>query len=147
MLSTIRKIRIEEVRKVIEFTMQFKSSFLDVDLDYCSSRYEKMIESGISEIFINEIGSEIAASLGFIKAPDITNGRLTFIETFWFASEKFRGAGIRIFNKFEKYAAECGANQIAMIHLSDSYPDKLKNLYTKRGYKLVENHYIKYLGV
>lgn len=146
MLPTIRSIRIDEIRNVIEFTMQFKSAFLEVDLDYCSKRYEQMFKDNIAEIFVLEKCGKLIGSLGFIKAPDVLNGRLTFIEMFWFVDPESRGDGLKLFRHFEKYAKECGAKQIAMIHLSDSYPEKLKRLYLRSGYKLVENHYIKYVG-
>jgi hypothetical protein len=44
---------------------------------------------------------------------------------------------------FEDWAKNNGCDAIAMIYLSDSMPDSLEQLYIRRGFKLVEKHFVK----
>lgn len=44
---------------------------------------------------------------------------------------------------YEAYAERLGCQKKAMVHMVDSYPDILEKLYLKRGYRLVEKHYVK----
>jgi len=148
MLPTVRSISIEEVRKVIEFTKQFEneSEFLSVDVDYCTNAYRDMIEKGIATILVLEKEDKLIGSFAFITAPDITNGKKTAIEMFWFVSPESRGRGLLLFKEFEKIAKEKRVEQIAMIHMADCQPEKLKRFYERSGYRLLESHYIKELA-
>ncbi len=69
------------------------------------------------------------------------------VETFWFVAPEHRGIGIRLFNAFEKWAKDNQCSKTAMIHLTDSMPERLEQLYLKRGYRLIEKHYVKDLTV
>lgn len=138
----------EDVYQVAAFMKQFEqaTNFVDVDVEYTASRYWQMVESGIATMFILEQDSEMIGGLGAIKFPDLHDGRMTAVETYWFVSPEHRGKGLKLFDAFEIWGEESGCKKLAMIHLADSYPDILEKLYERRGYKLVEKHYVRYLS-
>jgi N-acetylglutamate synthase-like GNAT family acetyltransferase len=90
-----------------------------------------------------EKDGKLIGSLGFIKAPDLHNGTLMLIETFWFTDPLERGYGLLLLDAYEKYAQETGIKKVAIIHMMDSYPERLEQLYLRRGYILMEKHYVK----
>ena len=148
MLPAVRTVKASEIRKVVEFMKQFEqaSAFVGVDIEHATKTYEHMVEQGVAVVMVLEKDGEMIGSLGFIKYPDIHSGEQMIVETFWFADPKKRGYGIKLLNAFENYAREHGINKIAMIHMMDSYPEQLERLYLKRGYRLIEKHYVRYLN-
>ena len=133
------------MRKVTEFMKAFEqaSKFVTVDIDYATKTYETMIDDGTATVMVLEKEGDLIGSLGFIEAPDLHNGNLMLIETFWFTDSGKRGYGLLLLDAYEKYAHDNGIKKIAMIHMMDSYPERLEVLYLKRGYRLMEKHYIK----
>lgn len=143
----IRKAEISEIRMVTEFMKQFEqaSSHVKVDIEHSIKQYEKMVRDGyaIVLILIGDDGA-LQGGLGALKAPDLHCGVLTGIELFWYVAPEFRGKGLELFDAFENWAVvENGCKRTAMIHMEDSYPEILKRLYKRRGYYLMESHYVK----
>jgi len=145
LLPTIRIIDSSEMRRVTEFMKAFElaSQYVTVDVNHATRVYAEMIESGHAIVFIMENDGVILGSLGCISAPDLHNGMQTLVETFWFTHPDSRGQGLLLLNAFESYAANNGIKKVAMIHMTDSYPERLEKLYVKRGYTLIEKHYVK----
>lgn len=141
----IRIIESHEMGRVAAFMKQFEQAtkFVTVDVEYAAKRYEKMIDDGLATVLIAEKNGVMLGGLGFINAPDLHNGEMIAVETFWFVAPEHRGIGIHLLNAFEKWAKENGSDKTAMIHLTDSMPERLKRLYLKRGYRLIEKHYVR----
>lgn len=140
----IREARADEAYTVAKFMCKFEeaTSFVKVDPVYAGKKYKKFIESGIGKMFILEEGGEMIGGLGCLVGEDLHFPRVLAVETYWFVAKEHRGKGLALLDHFETWAEENGYIP-AMVHLSDSYPETLKELYLKRGYKLVEQHYIK----
>lgn len=140
----IREAKPEEAIIVAEFMCRFEevTKFVKVDYKHAGKKYKKFIESGTGKMFILEENGEMIGGLGCVIGEDLHFPRTLAIETYWFVDKSFRGKGVELLVYFENWAKS--NNYIpAMVHLSDSYPDSLKKLYLARGYKLVEQHYIK----
>ena len=148
MLSPIRIIESSEMRRVTEFMKQFElaSKFVTVDIDHATRTYENMIDGGIAVVMVIEDDGEIAGSLGFIVSQDLHSGEKIMVETFWFTDPKKRGCGLLLLDAYEKYADEYNMDKIAMVHMMDSYPESLCKLYLRRGYELIEKHFVKTLN-
>jgi len=133
------------MRKVTEFMKQFEqaSEFVKVDIDHATKTYEGMIDQGIAVVMVLEHEKKLIGSLGFIVADDLHSGDKMTVETFWFTDPKKRGHGLMLLEVYEEYSKKIGSKKIAMVHMTDSYPERLEKLYIKRGYKLIEKHYVK----
>jgi len=147
LLSPIRIIESSEMRRVTEFMKQFElaSKFVTVNIDHATKTYESMIDQGIAVVMVIEDDGELAGSLGFIVSQDLHSGEKIMVETFWFTDPLKRGCGLRLLDAYEKYADEYSMDKIAMVHMMDSYPESLERLYVRRGYQLIEKHYVKEL--
>jgi GNAT superfamily N-acetyltransferase len=143
----MRVIEPEEMRRVTIFMKNFEQAtkFVTVDIDHATETYERMIRNGIMTVIILEKGFDIIGSMAFLVTPDLHNGIITAVETYWFTHPDYRIYGIKLYNAFERLAKKQGATRLAMVHLIDSYPEKLEKFYAKKGYELIEKHYIKEL--
>lgn len=85
--------------------------------------------------------------LGGILAPDMNDGELLAVETFWYVMPEHRNSmeSIKLLMVFELWARDVGAKRIMMAHLLSSMPEKLASYYEKRGYRPLEINYVKEL--
>ncbi|MFZ2950891.1 MAG: GNAT family N-acetyltransferase [Desulfuromonadaceae bacterium] len=116
-----------------------------VDPDHATKTYQRMIRSGAAVVFALMVGDKVVGGLGGIKGPDLHHPRIVAVETFWFVLPEFRGKGLRLFAAFENWAVEKKCDAVAMVHLTDSQPEILEKLYRRKGYELIEKHYLKVL--
>ena len=121
------------------------SKLIKVDPVRTAASYHRMVTSGIAVFFVLERDGQIVGGLGAIKCPDLHYDRTVAVESFWFVKPDCRGKGMALFDAFEKWGKQEGCTHLAMIHMMDSYPDRLEKLYERKGYKLWEKHYVKEL--
>ncbi len=135
-------------RDNIAFFKKFEkdSRFIKVNPEVAHKTYSDLISKGIGKVFIlcdNETGA-MAGGMGMLKAPDLHDGVMTAVETFFFVAPEYRNGwgAFSLLRAFDKWAKETGCKRKALIHLVDSSPERLKRLYEIMGYTLVESHYI-----
>jgi GNAT superfamily N-acetyltransferase len=136
----------DEIMKIIVLAKQYDGVFsqhIEVDVEYAQKRYLAMVASGMMTVFAMKRGGIIVGGLAGLVCPDINNGKKLAVECFWFVNEADRGKGLLLLDAYESWAKSEGCDKMALIHLEDSFPDKLKKLYERKGYKLVESHYVK----
>ena len=142
----IREASLDEVRSVTEFMKNFEGAtqFVKVDVDHAVNKYKGMISNGNGHMFILEDDNgKMIGGLGCVVGDDLHFPRKIAIETYWFVHPDNRGEGLSLLRYFEQWAKDNGCDAVAMIHLTDSMPETLDRLYTRRGYKMIERHYIK----
>jgi hypothetical protein len=119
---------------------RFLSGF---DLKRFCSVWESWIGNGIGTIFLLDDGEKIQGALGGLLYPDAYSPSLVATEMFWFVREDSRGKGLELYRAFEGWAKEKQADQIRMVHLLDSMPEKLEIVYKRLGFVPAETHYVK----
>lgn len=141
----IRRVELKEVKSVIEMAKRFENetAFVPVDIDHATKMYSGLIGSGKGVMIALFKDDKVVGAIGGICGPDLHYPRTVGIETFWFVIPECRGDGVRLLNFFEQWAKEKGCDYTALVHLADSHPESLKKLYERRGYDLVENHYMR----
>lgn len=103
-----------------------------------------LLGTGGGVIFV--LGSQdIDGALGGVVYPEPYSGVLVATEFFWFVRPGCRGAGMRLYRAFEAWARARGCAQIRMVHLTDSMPERLAEVYGRLGYEAAEVHYVKEL--
>jgi GNAT superfamily N-acetyltransferase len=122
--------------------MEESTSHVKVDVDYTTKIYQEIIRKNSGAMFLLKDDKKLVGALGCVKRNDLHNGDLIAIETVWYVHPEYRGGGLKLLNAFDRWAKEEGCKKKAMIHLEDSLPDKLKKIYEKKGYQLVESHYM-----
>lgn len=109
------------------------------------TKWTTLIENGLGFILGLEENGEALGALGAVVFPDINNDDLTVSEAFWFVHPDKRGAGVRLLQAFEDKARKLSAKKLIMCHLLALHPEKLSELYQRRGFTPVEVHYLKTL--
>lgn len=137
----------EAIKEVCDFMVRFESAteFVKVVPDHAFKVYESMIKSGTAIMLVLEEDGQMVGGLGAIKYPDLHSGELTAVETYWFVAPEHRGHGMELFEAFEQWGKDQECTRLAMIHLADSYPKALEKIYLRKGYQLVEKHYVRIL--
>jgi len=104
-----------------------------------------MIRQNIGILFIYLKNSKAVGAICGMKHPSIFTGEMTATEFFWYADPGYPRTGIKLFDRFEKWAKEEKCKNIIMVHLADLMPEKIGKFYQRRGYKCLESHFIKEL--
>jgi GNAT superfamily N-acetyltransferase len=120
-----------------------ESKHVKVNPDRPRESYWRMIESGAAVVFMLEDGNRLIGGLGAIKYPDLHSGELFAVETFWYVLPEHRGWGLKLLMAYEQWAVDNECVCCAMIHMIDSMPESLEKLYRRKGYELMEKHYVR----
>ena len=140
MYRVIKAASVEPIRRyAVEFTAMLKEP---CDPDYYLKRWEVFIKTGVGHMWYLEHDGAPVGGIGGIVAPDILSGKGTLIELFWYVTPNHRSHGILLFNTMESYVT---SNHLrwAMVHMEQSMPTKLKHFYIRKGFRLLETHWIK----
>ena len=143
----IRRAGVEDIFEVAVMAKNFEShtEFVFVDPEYTTKKYTELMNNGSGIMFVIEKDGKIVGGIGGLIGPDLHSPRMIAVETFWFVLPEYRGKGFKLLNEFEKWADEKKADAVAMVHLVDCHPDILEKIYKRKGYQLIENHYLKVL--
>jgi GNAT superfamily N-acetyltransferase len=114
-------------------------------LDHFREIWTQLLDGG-GVIFadFDESGT-ITGLLGGVIHRGIYGDQLIAEEFFWFVREAQRGAGVRLYRRFEQWARDRGAASIQMVHLFDSMPEKVARFYLRAGFEPIEMRYAKAL--
>lgn len=146
-MQYIREASPDDLPKLVKLASQFYSvstHLEDFSLDSFCENWSKLI-TGPGVIFLSTDGTEITGALGGVAYPDINSGTQQAVEFFWWVDPEYRGHGVRLYKAFEEWAKARGCSVLRMMALSDSKPEQLFKFYSRKGFKLVEFHYVKNL--
>lgn len=119
----------------------------DFDIAKFVDLWEGFLKNGIGAIFLALEDERIVGAIGGIFHREAYSDERVCQEFFWFIELESRGEGFRLYRAFEKWAREQGCNELRMVHLIDSMPDKVALFYQRMGYSKTEVLYSKRLDV
>lgn len=93
-------------------------------------------------LIIDEVCQGILAG---VEYKSMINSNRIFQEIIWFVNRDFRRHGIYLLNKAQEFLKSNGINIMIMAVLENSKTEKIKNLYSRLGFKPMEVHYIRTL--
>lgn len=139
----IAQARTEELYALVPCAIEYTDKIpqMKFNANHWLPFWSRMIKSGDGVVFMDWQIDKITGGIGGIKYPCPLSGRMTAVEMFWYTAEANRGAGLRLYSKFKKWAIEQGCERIAMVYLPCSMPEKLKRFYEREGLSLIEMHY------
>lgn len=145
----IREATVEDLMDVGPCAERFyaSSAFLtDFNINVFAASWKAILSAGYGVIFLLLEGEKIVGAIGGLTYPDMNSGKVTATETFWFVDEENRGmGGINLYRRLERWAREKGCASLRMGHMIDLMPGKLKELYSRLGYRVIEVTYSKEL--
>ena len=145
-MMEIVKGTIEDIELLYPIAANFYSSskFLNGFMPVVFKQsWTTFLSSGLGVLFLLKNDNGIHGMLGGMKYPDPNSGELIATEFFWFVNPEKRGQGLKLLKAFESWAKEQECKKIIMVHLADLMPDRIKQIYEKSGYEMLETHYVK----
>jgi predicted N-acetyltransferase YhbS len=139
----IRMATEEDIPRIIEMGEMFWNQ-----TDYRSVKYDPgsiehwsklMIEQGLLLVACDD--GKAIGSVGALSAPLLGNVQyLVASELFWWIEPQYRSAGLgeALLMAIEGAAKEAGVKFFNMIALNAVDPERVAQIYLKRGYKLTE---------
>lgn len=99
----------------------------------------------VEDSFVLEIdGRVVGISAGKIIQSQV-DGQLIYDEVVWYVLREFRGYGLRLMDALEARCRERGIKHMACSLMGNSMSERLHKFYTRRGFEVMEIHYIKEL--
>ena len=149
----IRLARFGDMQAMLEMAKEFydyaeldlfglsfdRNSFADVLAHY--------INSPNCVVLVAEVDGQVVGSIAGVLTPWFMNlAQVNVGETWWFVRPEFRGqAGRMLLDAFEAWAAGAGARVVCVAGFAAKRFAVLERLYKRRGYKLLEAHFVKEL--
>lgn len=89
-------------------------------------------------------GEVIGVIAGMVLPWPMDHSFIVFQEILWYVEKKYAafGVGQKLLEATKDYCKQCGIKLIVMGALGNRNPEKMDNYFTKRGYKLMETHYM-----
>lgn len=149
----IQAIKLEDLKSLAEAQILGESFFKECGLPG-SFKHEAFIHNwtlflstNIGAMWAFVKNDKVVGLLGAILSPDMNDGELVAMETFWYVHPKHRNSieSVKLLMVFELWAQKIGAKRIMMAHLLSSMPKKLASYYERRGYRPLEINYVKEL--
>ena len=145
----IRNLREEELDALGSLGEQFtrESRYVKFSLTVFKHNWAGFLQAGIGTIFVAEDDDgKIAGAIGALKFNEPNSGVPMANELFWIVAPEHRGGcGVLLLNRLEKWAKSEGCRWLWMNYLIDSMPEKVKGIYEKKGFKIIETHWAKEL--
>jgi GNAT superfamily N-acetyltransferase len=147
MTYPIRKLSVSELFKLEALGQQFtrESKWVKFNIESFVQNWENYMLADIGEIFVahTEEG-EIVGAIGGIRFEEPNSGMLMANELFWIVAPDHRGhCGIQLLNRLEEWAKESNCIALWMNYLVDSMPERVQAIYEKKGFTMVETHWVK----
>lgn len=107
-----------------------------------------LIEKKIGMIFVYFKNGAPVGVIGGITFLCLNTSDPEILEAFWYVLPEHRTGtkGIRLLERFEQWGRDIGAVRCKMVHLQDIEPEKMAEIYRRRGYILQEQCFRKELA-
>jgi GNAT superfamily N-acetyltransferase len=147
----IRPITPDDLNDILRMAHNFHaSSHVAESLPFCDQSFTKsivdMLSDGYGMVYVAENDSGLCGMIGvMLNRHWFNNSLLLASDLFWWVDESARGssAGLKLLNAAENWAKECGCYMVVMAHTPTIQPEKVHNLYIRRGYAQQDTYYAK----
>jgi GNAT superfamily N-acetyltransferase len=117
----------------------------ELRLDSITEHWQGMVASGNGVCFMQYSGGQPIGFLMGFKTYRPQSGQWRAAEDHWFVDEKYRGRGIFLLKRFEKWAIEQGCSEIVVGEDVGIAPKNLPEIYRKMGYSELTKVWVKKL--
>lgn len=133
----IRRAVEHDMRELIAIGEKFTAAAgLEFDANATAESLRNLIANPQGVVFISEDG---AGCIGGMMFRQFWNRLYVAQEFFWWAEHD----GLALLDAFEAWADERGANQLYMACLEALTPDRVANIYKRRGYVPQERGFVR----
>ena len=130
---------------VVELVENFHEEALNEYEGSCSPKaiVATIKSSNPNDAFLLIINGHCEGMIFGKRSYSATSGEQIYQEVIWYVNKPHRSKGIRLLRATENSLRSKGVSIIIMVALENSKTEKLKSYYVKRGYKLMESHYVR----
>lgn len=147
----IRTVTPDDLDSLLRMAHAFHSaSHVSESLPLCDKSFVNsivnMLSDGRGMVFVAERDGELCGMIGVMLSRHWFNESLLLAsDMFWWVDDSARGssAGLKLLNAAESWAKECGCYMMVMAHTPTIQPEKVHNLYIRRGYAQQDTYYAK----
>lgn len=129
---------------VADFFAQSLGQFgLKMDETDTKAFMEMLLVAGFA-VIAEDNGNPIGVCAGFVSPMPFDRSQQVFQESIWYVSPAHRGkVGLELFSFVEAECKRRGINYLVMANMANIGQERLAEFYTKHGYRLMEQHWIK----
>jgi GNAT superfamily N-acetyltransferase len=139
----IREATLADVPVLVElgerFRAEYYSEILASNTEQMTEVARRLIAIDHGLLLVDDRGGALVGMLGGFVYDHPISGSRTAVEMFWYVMPEFRGAGIRLLKRFERWAHDAGASLLQMIAPSS----EVGSMYERMGFTYVETTYQK----
>ncbi len=143
MKPIIRDLKASDIPILVDWLNEFNSSFeypgkRPIDNDCAANFFSRFIDSASCAACVVEIGGKPVATMGFSIVPHPWNGAKVMFKAFWYADDKYPGAGRSLLRYLVDMAKKGGVEHFVISSMTQRVSDLLE----REGFELCEKNYI-----
>lgn len=143
MTPTIRKAELKDLEAVRELAKQmYDDSLNEFGINYNDTMFESIVPALINTTFVMELDDKLVGVLAGHIVNGLATNELTFQESFWYVEAKHRGHGLKLLTFVENYCRVSNIKFFIIAHMGNR-ETRLERIYKRKGFNLLESHYIK----
>lgn len=140
----IRRPEYGDIKQITDLISHFFKQD-GVDFKFDRKQCEQFVRASIDDkiAFVADKDKKIIGIIaGQVMVPPGSDDKV-FHELVWFVLPEYRRYGIKLFNRIEQFCQTNDIKHMIFIHIINSVSEKVERFYQKKGFKLLEQHYIK----
>lgn len=150
MIISIQNYSEQYLDDVVELVKKFYDEAVGeydhmLDLDTLIATIKTQAETNANNAFLLLVDNKCQGILYGQQFQSMSTGKLVFQELIWYMNIAFRRYGIKLLKHAEKVLHDNGVSSIIMAVLENSKTEKLKQFYSRMGYRPMETHFIRQL--
>lgn len=143
MEPTIRNATFNDVEAVRELTKQmYNDSLNEYGIGYDDDVFNRVVPALINTTFVMEMDGVVVGVMAGSIVNGLASNDLTYQESFWYVEKAHRGFGIKLLTFAENYCRTNNVKFFIIAHMGNR-ETRLERIYKRRGFNILETHYIK----
>jgi GNAT superfamily N-acetyltransferase len=141
--NEIRRLTAEEVPLLMPGAREFYAEgrlYGKLNEEHCAKTLASLIQAGSAVCF----ASAFRGAIGGLFFPDLVTADLCCMEHFWFVRQEERGTlGVRLLKALEAECEQRGVRRLLLMHMIGPDREAFEHFYTRMGYELREQVYVR----
>src|SRR5215467_5548006 len=105
--------------------------------------WRNLIQRGAALVIGLTKDNLLKGAIGGVLSLDLNDHALVSIEQFWFVTADARGHGMRLLTEYDSVSRARGAKRVIVGHIHAGRTDIWQKVLARKGFTLLESHYIK----
>lgn len=146
----IKRVQIDDIPRILPMVRKFYTDSIEaMGLPYHEESVEKSAKALAAQhlaLYAETVDGELIGVLGGMVLPwPMDHNYIVFQEILFYVERKYGAFGIghKLIDGIELYCKQSGISMVVMGALGNRNAIKMDNYLTRRGYKVMETHYMR----